>query len=62
MEIGGGWRAALYLQNGDVDWGLDVTLWPKDDQVGLSSIRRLFFSFKLMNFAAKHSARNEDQA
>lgn len=33
MEIGGGWRAAMYLQNGDIDWDLDVDLWPKDDQV-----------------------------
>jgi hypothetical protein len=34
IEIGGGWRAALYLQNGDIDWDLDVSLWPKDNQVG----------------------------
>ena len=33
----GGWRAAVFLENGDVDYECDFTVWPVDDKVNILS-------------------------
>ncbi|GMH82858.1 hypothetical protein TrVE_jg2145 [Triparma verrucosa] len=33
MEDAGGWRSCVFLENGEVDFECDVSVWPADDQV-----------------------------
>jgi hypothetical protein len=33
VKAAGGWRSAVFLQNGEVDVDADISVWPKDEQV-----------------------------
>ena len=49
VKTAGGWRSAVFLENGDVDVDCDVTIWSVEDQVHILNMIKDQLQIKIMN-------------